>query len=98
MKSADTARSTSRRSTCALAPVRPNQSGMHTCGFCSQRRQDGCWDRVRLYPADYVGTAQRKQAGQPLPLLDPQVVAACKERNPDFGMGGGQPLFSRIAR
>jgi len=33
--------------------MRPNQSGMHTCGFCSQRRQDGCWDRVGLYPADY---------------------------------------------
>jgi hypothetical protein len=45
-----------------------------------------------------VGTPQRKQASQPLPLLDPQVVAACKERNPNFGMGGGQPLFSRIAR
>jgi hypothetical protein len=45
-----------------------------------------------------VGTPQRKQASKPLPLLDPQVVAACKERNPDFGMGGGQPLFSRIAQ
>ena len=33
--------------------MRPNQSGVHTGGFCSQRRQDGCWDRDRLYPADY---------------------------------------------
>ena len=64
MKSADTARSTSRRSTCALAPLRPNQSGMHTCGFCSQRRQDGCWDRVGLYPADY-GWDATTEAGQP---------------------------------
>ena len=45
-----------------------------------------------------VGAPQRKQASKPLPLLDPRVVVACKERNPNFGMGGGQPLFSRIAR
>jgi hypothetical protein len=61
---ADTAGSTSRRSTGALAPLRPNQSGMHTCGFCSQRRQNGCWDRVGLYPADY-GRDATTEAGQP---------------------------------
>jgi hypothetical protein len=43
--------------------VRPNQSGMHTCGFCSQRRQDGCWDRVGLYPADY-GRDATTEGGQ----------------------------------
>ena len=45
-----------------------------------------------------VGAPQRKQASKPLPLLDPRVEVACKERNPNFGMGGGQPLFSRMAR
>jgi hypothetical protein len=35
-----------------------------------------------------VGTPQRKQATKALPQIDPQVVAACKERNPNFGKGG----------
>jgi hypothetical protein len=33
-------------------------------------------------------TLQRKQAAKALPQIDPQVVAACKERNPNFGKGG----------
>jgi len=36
-----------------------------------------------------VGTPQRKQATKALPQVDPQVVQACRERNPDFGMDGG---------
>ncbi len=35
------------------------------------------------------GTPQRKRATKPLPQIDPQVVVACKNRNPNFGMGGG---------
>jgi hypothetical protein len=34
-----------------------------------------------------AGTPQRKQATKPLPQIDPQVVAACKSRNPNFGGG-----------
>jgi hypothetical protein len=33
------------------------------------------------------GTPQRKQATKALPQIDPQVVAACKQRNPNFGKG-----------
>jgi hypothetical protein len=36
-----------------------------------------------------AGTLQRKQATKPLPQIDPQVVVACKNQNPNFGMGGG---------
>jgi hypothetical protein len=36
-----------------------------------------------------VGTPQQVQGVKPLPQVDPQVVAACKQRNPNFGMGGG---------
>ena len=43
---------------------------------------------------DCVQPRQREQATKPLPPLDPQVVAACKERNPNFGMDGEQPLFA----
>jgi hypothetical protein len=35
-----------------------------------------------------------KQQATALPQIDPQIVAACKERNPNFGMDGGQPLFA----
>jgi hypothetical protein len=36
-----------------------------------------------------VGMPQRNRATKPLPPLDPQVVQACKQRNPNFGMDGG---------
>lgn len=35
-----------------------------------------------------AGTPQRSRAAQPLPQIDPQVVIACKNQNPNFGMGG----------
>src|SRR5438034_7809188 len=35
------------------------------------------------------GTPQRKQATKPLPQIDPQLVAACKEQNPKFGTARG---------
>jgi len=35
-----------------------------------------------------LGTPQRKQATKALPQIDPQIVAACNERNPNFGKGG----------
>jgi len=45
------------------------------------------------------GTPQRRRAAKPLPQIDPQIVAACKNQNPNFGMGGratpqpgGQPM------
>jgi len=34
------------------------------------------------------GTPQRKQATKALPQIDPQVVAACRKRDPNFGRGG----------
>ena len=36
-----------------------------------------------------LGTAQPRRATKPVPQVDPQVVAACKARNPNFGQGGG---------
>ena len=36
-----------------------------------------------------AGTPQRQEATQALPRIDPQVVTACKQQNPDFGKGGG---------
>ena len=36
-----------------------------------------------------AGTPQRTRVTKPLPQVDPQVVVACKNQNPNFGMGGG---------
>jgi hypothetical protein len=36
--------------------------------------------------------AQGVQGTKPLPQIDQQVVAACKQRNPNFGMGGRAKL------
>ena len=32
--------------------------------------------------------SRRKQAAKALPQIDPQLVLACKQRNPNFGMDG----------
>jgi len=44
--------------------------------------------RIAAACAIIAGTPQRKQATKALPQVDPQVVAACNERNPNFGKGG----------
>jgi len=44
-----------------------------------------------------AGTPQGVPGIKPLPQIEPQVVAACKQQNPNFGMGranlqpSGQP-------
>jgi hypothetical protein len=63
-------------------------------GFVPDGARMGVGIAVDCIKPIIAGTPQRKQATKPLPPLDPQVVAACKERNPNFGMDGGQPLFA----
>jgi len=36
-----------------------------------------------------VGAPQRQQAAKGLPQVDPEIVQACRVRNPDFGLDGG---------
>jgi len=38
-----------------------------------------------------AGTPQRSRATRPLPQIDLQVAVACKNQNPNFGMGGRAP-------
>jgi len=38
------------------------------------------------------GTEQPRRASKPLPQIDPQIVAACKARNPDFGQRNAAPM------
>jgi hypothetical protein len=35
-----------------------------------------------------TATPPQQQATKPLPQIDPQVVAACKQQDPNFGKGG----------
>jgi hypothetical protein len=37
------------------------------------------------------GTPQPRRAAQPLPAIDPQIVTACKAKNPNFGMAHKGP-------
>jgi hypothetical protein len=62
-------------------------------GFAPQAANTGAGLGVDCIRPIMAGTPQRKQATKPLPQIDPQVVAACKQQNPNFGMGagGGQP-------
>src|SRR5262249_31961648 len=39
-----------------------------------------------------VGTTQQASGATPLPAIDAQVVAACKQHNPNFAMGGRAKL------
>jgi hypothetical protein len=70
------------RATCAQA------------GFVPKGDKMGVGIAVDCIQPIIVGTPQREQATKPLPPLDPQVVAACKERNPNFGLDRGQSLFA----
>jgi len=38
-----------------------------------------------------LGRPQPRRAARPLPAIDPQLVAACKAQNPNFGQGKGAP-------
>jgi hypothetical protein len=38
-----------------------------------------------------TGAPQRQRAAKPLPQIAPQLVAACKSRNPNFGSGAKSP-------
>jgi len=63
-------------------------------GFVPNGAKTGVGIAVDCIRPIMFGTPQRQRATKPLPPLDPHVVSACKERNPNFGMDGAQPLFA----
>ena len=69
------------RATCARAGFVPNGAKM------------GAGIMVDCVRPIMMGTPQQLQGAKPLPQIDPQVVAACKRRNPNFGMPGGANHF-----
>jgi hypothetical protein len=61
-------------------------------GFVPNGAKTGVGVIVNCVRPIMMGTPQGVQGTNPLPQIDPQVVAACKQRNPNFGMGGRAQL------
>jgi hypothetical protein len=58
-------------------------------GFVPNGAKAGVGIAVDCIRPIMASTPQRAQATKALPQVDPQVVQACRERNPEFGMDGG---------
>lgn len=74
------------------APIRPCAQIREACaqaGFIFNGVNMGIGILVDCIRPIMAGNPQRRQAAKPLPEIDPQLVVACKNRNPNFGMGGG---------
>ena len=82
-----------------LPPASPAQQGpceqiMAACrqaGFVQGGAKTGAGLQVDcVRPVMQGGTFQRPKASKALPEVDPQIVAACKARNPNFGQAKPQ--------
>jgi len=80
-------------------PASPAQQGpceqiMAACrqaGFVQGGAKTGAGLQVDcVRPVMQGGTFQRPKASKALPEVDPQIVAACKARNPNFGQAKAQ--------
>jgi hypothetical protein len=69
-------------------------------GFVRGGAREGAGLRVDCVAPIMQARPQRAKASKPLPQIDPQLVEACKARNPNFGQRnaprgpGGAPLPS----
>jgi hypothetical protein len=79
------------RSTCAHS-----SRSYSNCAFAHYGAKMGFGMAVDCIRPTMLGTPQRKQATKALPQIDPEVVAACKKRNPNFGKGGRAKLQSTV--
>jgi hypothetical protein len=73
------------------APTKPCAQIRASCtqaGFVPNGANTGVGIIVDCIRPIMAGTPQRKRATKPLPQIDPQVVVACKNQNPNFGMAG----------
>jgi hypothetical protein len=76
------------------APIRPCAQIREAClnaGFFPNGANMGVGIILDCIRPIMAGTPQRPRAAKPLPEIDPQLVVACKNRNPNFGMRGGPP-------
>jgi hypothetical protein len=73
------------------APTKPCAQIRASCtqaGFVPNGGNMGIGIVVDCIQPIVAGIPQRKRAAKPLPQINPQVVVACKNQNPNFGMGG----------
>jgi arylsulfatase A-like enzyme len=78
----------------AQAPVEPCRQIVAACqqaGFVQGGARTGEGIQVDCVRPIMLGTAQPRRATKPLPQIDPELVAACKARNPDFGQRNAAP-------
>ena len=76
------------------APAKPCAQIREAClqaGFVPNGANTGVGIIVDCIRPIMAGTPQRKRAAKPLPQIAPQLVAACKSRNPNFGGGAKSP-------
>jgi hypothetical protein len=84
----------SAQSAVAAKPCAQIKASCTQAGFVPNGASMGIGINVDCIRPIMAGTQQRKRATKPLPQIDPELVVACKNQNPNFGMGGaakGQP-------
>ena len=69
----------------AQGPCQQIRAACQGAGFAPGKAREGYALLLDCAHPIIQGTAQRPKATKPLPQVDPQVVAACKATNPDFG-------------
>jgi len=75
----------------ATGPCRQIVAACLEAGFTQGGARTGDGIQVDCVRPIMLGTAQPPRATRPLPQIDPQIVAACKARNPDFGQRNAPP-------
>jgi serine/threonine protein kinase len=82
----------------ASPTVRPCEQITHACeaaGFVYGNAKTGNGIAADCIVPIIQGTPQRRKASLPLPQIDPQTIAICKQRNPNYGKpnknGGAKP-------
>jgi len=73
------------------SPCREIVAACKQAGFVSGGSARGEGQYVDCIRPIMQGTPQPPNATKPLPQVDPQIVAACKAQNANFGQGRGRP-------
>jgi N-acetylglucosamine-6-sulfatase len=72
------------------SPCREIAAACRQAGFIPGGARTGDGLQLDCVQPIMLGTSQRRRAGRPLPQIDPQLVAACKANNPNFGQGNAR--------
>ena len=75
----------------AAGPCRQIVAACQEAGFTQGGARTGDGIQVDCVRPIMLGTAQPRRATKPLPQIEPELVAACKARNPDFGQRNAPP-------